>query len=46
MFFQSYLLVILLSCASRNTRSHTIIAHIRCIDIGGALFEFLKKYAK
>jgi hypothetical protein len=33
--------VILLLCASRNTSSHTIVAHIRCIDIGGALLDFL-----
>jgi hypothetical protein len=46
LFLQSYLLVILLSCASCNTYSHTIIAHIRCIDIEGAFFEFLKKCAK
>jgi hypothetical protein len=38
--------VILLSCASHNTCSHTqIVAHIGCIDIGGALLEFLEKCA-
>jgi hypothetical protein len=39
--------VILLSCASYNSCSHTqIIAHIGCIHIGGALLAFLEKYAK
>jgi hypothetical protein len=39
--------VILLSCASHNSCSHTqIVAHIGCIHIGGALLDFLEKCAK
>jgi hypothetical protein len=40
-------IVILLSYASHNLCSHTqIIAHIGCIHIGEALFDFLEKCAK
>jgi hypothetical protein len=39
--------MILLSCASNNSCSHTqIIAHIRCIHMGGALLDFLEKCVK
>jgi hypothetical protein len=39
--------VILLSCASHNSCSHTqIVAQIRCIHIGGALLDFLEKCVK
>jgi hypothetical protein len=39
--------VILLSCAAHNSCCHTqIVAHIRCIHIGGALLDFLEKCAK
>jgi hypothetical protein len=39
--------VILLSCVSHNSCSHTqIVAHNGCIHIGGALLDFLKKCVK
>jgi hypothetical protein len=40
-------IVILLSCASHILCSHTqIVAHIRCIHVGGSLLDFLEKYVK
>jgi hypothetical protein len=39
--------VILQSCASHNSCSHTqIVTHIGCIHIGGTLLNFLEKRVK
>jgi hypothetical protein len=40
------IVVNLLSSISRNTCTHTYVAPLGCIDIGGALLHFLEKYAK
>jgi hypothetical protein len=47
MFLQILSVVILLSYASViHVHTYKIVALIGCIDLGGALFDFLEKCAK
>jgi hypothetical protein len=45
MFLQILIVLIILPCAS-HVHTHKIVALIGCIDIGGVLLDFLKKYVK